>query len=138
MDYNKLIEFRNANNAFANLTSCKVTAISQGKAIVEHYTLKDSMNPAGSVHGGLLFTMADIAAGSAACSYGSHATTVSSSFNFLRPALNAEKIIATATEIKHGKRLMVFNVTLEDENGTLLCNGTFTYTSLDKPINLDE
>ncbi|MGN0672706.1 MAG: PaaI family thioesterase [Anaerovoracaceae bacterium] len=136
MDYNKLVDYRNTQNAFGRLTGCEVTHISEGKATVIHRPVNDSLNPAGSVHGGLLFTMADIAVGSAASSYGSHTTTVCSSFNYLRPALEAETITATAVEIKHGKRLMVFNVIIEDESGTLLCNGSFTCMSLARPITL--
>ena len=131
MDYKSLIENRNATNHFAIHTGCVVTEISEGKATVEHVPSKNSLNPSGAVHGGLLYTMADIAAGNAACSYGGHAATVNSSFNYLRPALNAKKLIAKAIEVKHGKRIMVFDVTVEDQEGTLLCSGFFTYMPLE-------
>lgn len=136
MDFKKLAEKRIESNPFAKLTGCVVTDISLGKAIVEHQVVKDSMNPSGSVHGGLMFTMADIAAGSAASSYGEVCTTVNSTFDYLRPALNSEKIIATAEEIKHGKRFMVFRVEVTDQDGLLLSCGTFVFTSLGKKIEL--
>ena len=136
MDYNKLLEYRNTHNAFGKLTNCVVTQISERKATVQHYPDSSSLNPAGSVHGGLLFTIADIAAGSAASTYGMHTTTANSSFYYLRPALNVKYITATAEEIKHGKRLMIFDVKVTDQDDVLLCYGTFTCMSLEKEIEI--
>ena len=135
MDYKALAEYRNTNNPFAMHTGCTVKEISKGRAVVEHNPENHSLNPLNAVHGGLLYTMADIAAGNAACSYGNHAATVNSSFNYLRPALNAEKLIATGVESKHGKNLMVIEVTIEDQEGVILCTGTFTYMNLDIPVD---
>lgn len=134
MSYTEILNKRSSRNRFAVLTGCVVKEVSEGKAVVEHVVSDSSLNPSDAVHGGLLFTMADIAAGNAASAYGDVSTTVNSSFSFLRPAINSKVLTATATEIKHGKRLMVFNVEVEDQNGVILATGTFTYMPLGKPI----
>jgi len=99
---------------------------------------KPSMfNPAGTVHGGWLFTLADSTGGIAANAYGQMVVTLDSSFHFLRTAQNCQMIHAYATEIKHGRRAMVFSVSVRDEKGTELAVGIFTYMPFDTSLMED-
>ena len=56
------------------------------------------------------------------------------SFYYLRPALHCRKLRAVAKEVKHGKRIMVFDLEVFDDEDTLLCKGTFTMMQLKFPI----
>lgn len=85
------------------------------------------MNPIGSVHGGVLFTMADTVGGAAATSRGRYVTTVSGNINFLRPAMNCEYIIGESREIKIGKKMCVYEVRITDERGKEIAIATMTY-----------
>lgn len=85
------------------------------------------MNPIGSVHGGVLFTMADTVGGTAATSRGRYVTTVSGNINFLRPAMNCEYIIGESREIKIGKKMCVYEVMITDERGKEIAIATMTY-----------
>lgn len=134
MNYEKLKEYRNSHNPFASLLSLVITDIQDNYAAGEICVSPDMLNPAGSVHGGCLFTLADAVGSAAASSCGMHITTVDSNFHFLRAGLGTEKLIGKAREIKCGKTLMVYDITVYDQSDTLLAEGIFTYMSLKRPI----
>lgn len=138
MDYEKLKDYRNHNNPFAGLLNLVITDIRSNYAAGEISVSPDMLNPAGSVHGGCLFTLADAVGSAAASSGGMHITTVDSSFHFLRAGLGTEKLIGKAREIKCGKTLMVYDISVYDQSDTLLAEGIFTYMSLKKPIFPEE
>lgn len=136
MDYEQLKKVRQARNNFCNNLGLVILEIGQGTSKSMLPIKKMHMNPVGSVHGGCLFTLADTTAGSAASSYGIQVTTLDSTIHFLRPGLDTACLYAEATEIKHGKRVSVYNVEVTDEKGLLLAQASFTYASLGKPIDL--
>ncbi|WP_455034633.1 PaaI family thioesterase, partial [Lachnoanaerobaculum gingivalis] len=76
MDFEKLRLYRNIKNNFANLLDIKLSEISEGYAKAEMDVKTELLNPIGSLHGGCLYTIADIAGGAAASSYGVHVTTI--------------------------------------------------------------
>ena len=130
MDYEKLMRERNVKNAYARYNGIKVTAMSKGAATAEMSITDNMLNPYHIIHGGCLYTIADVAGGAAATSYGYKVTTVDSSFHYLRAGAGTTKLVATAREIKAGKTLLVFDISVMDQNGTLLAEGIFTYMSL--------
>lgn len=84
-------------------------------------------NPYGMLHGGCLYSMADIVAGTAACAYGYYVTTVSGTLNFLLPADKTEYVYCEARQLRQGKRLAVYEVKITDDEGKLLDSGEFTF-----------
>ena len=84
-------------------------------------------NPYGMLHGGSLYSLADIVSGTVACMSGQYATTVSGNMNFMLPAINTEYIYCEATEIRQGEHLTVLEVKITTEEGILLDNGSFTF-----------
>lgn len=143
MDLEKLRQNRNETNNFLRHIGAEITHIEEGSAVIELVPSDEVLNPSGAVHGGCLFTMADIAAGTAACAYGYHGVTVNSSFNYLSPAIVAgdpltapKKIIATSRELKRGKRVLFYEVDVTADDDRLLCSGQFTIMPLDMRIEL--
>ena len=126
MDYERLRELRNSTNPFARHLELTITAIRDGEAEAELPVTSDYLNPGGSVHGGCLYTLADAVGGAAASSCGMHIATVDSSFHFLRAG--------RARAIKRGKRLLVYEVTVYDDQDSLLAQGIFTYMPLSNPL----
>ena len=120
-------EVRNQCNVFASENGILVTEMQDGTATVEMTVTSHAMNPWGSVHGGALYTMADVAAGAATNTVMQAPTTVNSSFSYLRPGLNAAKLTAKGEVIKCGRRVAVARADVYDQDGQLLCTGTFTY-----------
>ncbi|MBQ6364173.1 MAG: PaaI family thioesterase [Lachnospiraceae bacterium] len=131
MNFQEIMEVRNQTNAFARSIGLGLTFLEEGHAVTEMDITENQLNPIGSVHGGCLYTAADVAAGGAAISFGDVVTTVDSSFRYLRPGLNTTRIKADAVAVKHGKRLTVVQVNVFNQDGTLLCIGTFSFMSVE-------
>lgn len=131
LNYQEIMEVRNQTNAFARSIGLGLTFLEEGHAVTEMDITETQLNPIGSVHGGCLYTAADVAAGGAAISYGDVVTTVDSSFRYLRPGLNTTRIKADAVAVKHGKRLTVIQVNVFNQDGILLCIGTFSFMSVE-------
>ena len=131
LNFQEIMEVRNQTNAFARSIGLGLTFLEEGHAVTEMDITENQINPIGSVHGGCLYTAADVAAGGAAISFGDVVTTVDSSFRYLRPGLNTTRIKADAVAVKHGKRLTVVQVNVFNQDGTLLCIGTFSFMSVE-------
>ncbi|MDD6666581.1 MAG: PaaI family thioesterase [Lachnospiraceae bacterium] len=132
-DYEQMIRARNQANRFARQLGIQIIDMQRGYAKAMMPITKEVKNPIGSVHGGCLFTLADVVCGAAASSYGMQATTLDSSFHFLRAGLEDDgELYGTAQVIKHGKRITVLDTKISDQTGRILCTGTFTYMSIGK------
>lgn len=136
MDLEKLKEFRNSNNPYASLLGIRVEEIGQGTARVSLRLEDKHFNPVGVPHGGVYFSMADTACGSAMASHGYYAVTVNASYDFLRSSRAGDTLTAVATEVKGGRTLCVYGVRITNQEGTLLGTGTFTFYKLDREIEL--
>ncbi len=137
MEFQKLIDFRNGFPGFTKEMGMVVTEVEAGYARVEMELDGRSHNPIGSIHGGVIFAIADTAGGVAATSRGSYVTTVSGSINYLNPAMQGtKKLIAAAKELKAGKNILVYDVTVSDEKGRVIAETRMTYYSLHKPVEL--
>lgn len=134
VDYDKLMELRNRKNRFTRKLGISLTALSSGYAKVEKTVEEDDLNPLGRPHGGLYFTMADNAAGSAMAARGYMAVTMNASYSFLRSANLGDRLTAEAREIKAGRTVCVYSVEIRNQKDLLLGTGTFTFFQLEEKI----
>lgn len=84
-------------------------------------------NPYGMLHGGSLYSLADIVAGATACMNGYFVTTVNGNMNFMLPAVNTEYVYCEAKEVRQGEHLAVYDICLTADDGRILDNGSFTF-----------
>ena len=90
-------------------------------------------NPDGSLHGGLIATIADEAVWYAlehVLNHERESTTIELKVNYLRAAKNTNTLQAAAKLVKTGKTLVVGTVELSDEHGVLCAIATVTYMLL--------
>ncbi len=125
MDYTAQMEYSNTLNAFMLYNHMKVTEIGPGTSTVVADISPDSMNPRGTVHGGVFYTLADCAVSSAARSDGRKYVTLSTSFQYLRAAQEGP-LTCVATPVKLGKTTSTFQAEIFDPARRLLAVGTFT------------
>ncbi len=137
MDMQKILEYRNARNRFCQRIGITVTELSPGYAKVVKAVTEDDLNPVDVAHGGLFFSMADNAAGSAMAAYGTRAVTLNAQYNFMRPARTGDTLTAVAQESKHGGTICVYEVRITDQNDNLTGTGTFTFYDLKQPLDID-
>ena len=92
--------------------------------VVELDVHPESLNIWGSTHGGLLYTLSDVACGCAVLTVRpeSH-VTVTGSMDYLRPAPASGRVIATGRVTKMGGKLAYCDSELRDEAGTLIATG---------------
>ena len=136
MNYQKMADYRNSHNPYVQRQGVFVEEISPGYARITKTVVPEDANPLGVPHGGVYFTMADTACGSAMASYGYKAVTMNAGYNFFRSANVGDCLTAEAREVKHGKTVCVFEVHITDQNGALLGTGTFTFYSLSEKLDI--
>lgn len=135
MDYEKFIEYRNSTNPFARYVGVKVTKVAEGYAEGEVTIRPELLNPVGYVHGGCLYTMADVVTGAASAALGTDAVTVSGEYHYLAAAKDTKKVSVVSKCIKKGKTLLTFDVEVFDDKKKLIGKGIFTsYRLYDVPI----
>lgn len=91
-------------------------------------------NPYGWVHGGCMMALADTVAGIAAGTAGSYISTLDSNFHFLKKGTETKEIICTASRIRDGRRILVYEAEITNDSGELLAKGDFTFYSMGKEI----
>lgn len=97
---------------------------------------EESFNKIGTVHGGVIMTLADTVCGNLAINMtGKSCTTMDSSINFLNPSLNSKSLIARAKIIKKGKKILTVDCSIFDETDKLIAVSRFSFFVLDKEVS---
>lgn len=130
MNFKKKIEQYNNSRTFGTKIGVKVLDLKEGYAKAVMPIDEDGLNPHGTVHGGCIFTLADIAGGFAASSHGGRVVTVDSNLHYLNAGIDTKEMIAEARELKAGKRILTYEVSIMDQDNKVLADGIFTYMNL--------
>lgn len=91
-------------------------------------------NPYGSVHGGCLYSLADITAGLAACTYGNYSSTIDGNMEYILPAMDTEYIICEAKEIRQGIHVSQYEAFLYDDKGQLVDKAAFSFYMMNRQV----
>ena len=117
---------------FARYNGLKVTLLKEGYARVDMDVRPEHLNPINSIHGGAIFTLADSASGSAVYSLGNlRSTSIDANIHYLRPGMGRSHVYAEATVIKRGRKVVVTEVSVKDQDGEELAVGIFSNMVLD-------
>lgn len=103
----------------------EILEIAPGHAKIALDVTPECLNLYGKIHGGFLFTLCDIASGMATYCLEQMNVTQDSSIQFIR-GISEGRIYAEANALHMGKRTVVNQLTVKDEEGRLLANATFT------------
>lgn len=114
------------DNAFARHIGIEVTAAREDYAETTLQLTPETMNLYGVVHGGALFTLADVCAGMAARTDGRTYVTQQASVQFLRSA-QAGLATARGRVLHRGGTVCLIQVEITDEEGRLLLVSTFNF-----------
>lgn len=108
------------NDPFPNHLGVQVIELQPGYARVSLAVDGHMTNIHRITHGGVVFTVADVALGLASNSHGPSAVAVNVNINFIRASRPGDTLIATATEEHLGRRTASYRVTVEDQLGKLV------------------
>ena len=78
------------------------------------------VNFQGAPHGGVIFSLADIAFGAACNSHGEPAVALSMTIGFLSAATPGTRLVAEASERRQGRRAGFYDVVVTDGRGALV------------------
>ena len=135
MDIQKFINYINEYNVFGFTNGIVLKKCEPGYAEAELVPAPTSNSNIGfpHIHGGILFTMADSVAGTAAMAHGNVCVTLNSSISYVKSATRGLPLKAVARKIHQGKRTGVYDVEITEE-GVSIARGTFTMYMLDGRI----
>lgn len=114
-----------------------VTEVGDGTSVVEVKLVQESLNPLGMAHGGLIFTLCDVATGVAARTGGRITVTLDSSIHFLRPAKDTPKLIAHGRVVKEGRTTGLAVAEVFNAEGVLLATADVTVYYVDENTYTD-
>jgi uncharacterized protein (TIGR00369 family) len=112
----------------ARLLGIRAVSFEEGKAVLEIDAAGRHANPMGTLHGGVLCDLADLAMGVACYSTlesGESFTTLELKINFLKPIWSA-RLTARAQVRKSGRTTMLLECEVVDDKGSMVAFATST------------
>ena len=117
----KLIRFFSENDQFARYNGIEILEAGEGYAKAQLKIEEHHLNSVRVVHGGAIFTLADLVFAVAANSYGNVALAINANIHFIRGAKGGT-IFAEAREVANHPKLATYSVRVTDEEGSLLAS----------------
>lgn len=106
---------------FAQLVGIKIVQVKDGSAVAELTVGEQHLNGLGMVHGGVIFTLADMAFAAAANSHGVDAVAINLTVSFINAA-KAGKLKAEASEVSLSSRLGTYQIRVLDDSGEIIAS----------------
>ncbi|MEH7453717.1 PaaI family thioesterase [Gottfriedia sp. NPDC057948] len=129
LDMQKIMNGEVPPPPIARLIGAELVNVEEGKAVFElQCDTEKHANPMGTIHGGILCDIADMAMGVAFASTletNESFTTVELKINYLKPVWN-EKIIAKGEVMKRGNTIGLIKCDVFDEGGSLVAHALST------------
>ena len=115
-----------ARDPFARSLGIELLEIREGYSKVAMTLGEHMLNSHGTAHGGILFTLADVAFAAASNSHGQVAVALNVTINYVAPVLPGTRLVAEATEESLGRRIGLYRLRVAAEDGTpvALCQAT--------------
>ena len=123
--YSKMMEYMNSVPDFNYHNGIKLVELRDNYASCRVELVPEAINAQGMAHGGLIFSICDVAAGFSAASIDRRCVTQAANIYFLRPAQGAY-LIAKAEPIKVGKTISVIATKVYDDMERLVAEATFS------------
>jgi acyl-CoA thioesterase len=114
-------------DAYANWLGATIEAIEPGYSRVSRVVTESMLNFHGMTHGGLLFSLGDIAFAAASNSHGQIAVALNVATSFIRATGVGDHLVAEAKEVHLGGATALYDiVVIEKNSGQLLAKSQAT------------
>lgn len=100
---------------YAQFLGIELKEMGEGMAVAELDVADHMVNTHGTVHGAIIFAIADFVFAVACNSYGKTSVGLSTTVNFMAPGKKGARIKATATEEKRNHRTAWYNIKVESD-----------------------
>ncbi len=102
------------NDPFAKHLGATVEIIAPGHSRVTLTVTEEMANFHGMTHGGLIFTLGDLAFAAASNSHGQTAVALNVSISFLRASKPGDQLVAEAREMHAGGPIALYEINVSD------------------------
>ncbi len=116
-----------STNRYMCLLGLELLEVGEGYAKMRMPYDDALLNPMGYLHGGALYSLADVTGGIACRAYGVNVVTTDGQIRYLSPARDTEYITCVASKEKQGTHIGVYRATLFDDAGNITDTGSFSY-----------
>jgi len=128
----KVREYMFKNDRLFSLLGARILEMDKGYAKVELTVKEEHLNAAGVCHGGVIFSLADLAFALASNSHGKLALAIEVSITFMRSVSAGERIVAEAREVNLGKRTATYLMEVRNSENSLIALAKGTVYRLEK------
>ncbi len=132
----KVKKFIQEKDKLAALLGIELIEVTKGQAHAKMTIKPCHLNGVGMVHGGAIFSLADITFAAASNSHGTIAVAINTEINFIKAAHDGV-LFAHAREIACNRHLSTCVVDITDETGTLIAHFTGLAYRKDIELNLE-
>ena len=108
-------------DAFARHLGIELLEYGVGRATAQLTVGPQHLNSAGTVHGGAIFSLADVAFSAAANSHGMLALSIDASISYFQ-ALQGGTLTAEAHEVARNRKLATYLIDVKDGTGALIAH----------------
>ncbi|MDP2217912.1 MAG: PaaI family thioesterase [Methanolobus sp.] len=122
---------------FATISGMHLKEVSSGYAKAEMRIEKRHLNVLGSVHGGTIFTLADMAFAAASNSHGTAAVAINADISFVK-AVGEGYLFAEAKETSINPKIATYTVDVTNENGDTIAIFTGMAYRKKDPLRIPE
>ena len=126
------------NNLYIQELKIEILEIERGYVRGRLTVTEHVLNPYGSVHGGCLYSLADITAGLAASTYGVCSSTIDGTMEYILPAIDTDYILCEAKEIRQGMHVSQYEAFLYDDKGQLVDKAVFSFYMMNRAVTASE
>jgi acyl-CoA thioesterase len=109
------------NDRFAALSGIELVEVSPGRARAKMEITESHLNGINTVHGGAIFTLADLAFAAASNSHGTVAVAINASIWYVKAALEGT-LFAEAREVSMNPKLATYTIEVVDQTGELIAS----------------
>ncbi len=100
---------------FAQLLGAKVEILKPGHSLVTLNINDDMVNFHGITHGGVIFSISDIAFAAASNSHGQTSVALNVGINFLKATKSGDRLVAEAIEQSESGPMVLYDITIKDD-----------------------
>ncbi|SHI78358.1 PaaI family thioesterase [Desulfofundulus thermosubterraneus] len=108
------------NDPFPRLLGVEIVELEPGYSRVRLKVTEQMTNIHGITHGGVIFTVADVAFGIASNSRGVPAVGINMNISYLKKSVPGDELVATAREENLTRHTGLYRITVENQRGELL------------------
>ena len=117
-------QFLNKNDHFAAAAGCRITEMSEGRAVAVMTVTHQHLNGGGVCQGGAFFTLADLALAAVMNSRGQLTFGIQNNIMYLGSAHEGDVLTAEAVEVINHHKIPAVEVRITNQDGHLLCHVT--------------